>query len=288
MAASRSSLGFEPYHRPMGSRWRMSLSLDYGSAIEYNLRRTSSVLVDGEFLRLGISATRDLGDRFFVLGEVPVHGAYAGFLDGFLHWYHNLIGIKMPEREARPREAFAYQVQLPDGTTAGWSSSSLALGDVRLGGGVRYGRRVRAQTVLAISLPTATGAAGYGRGTVSVGVLNTVHLPFARRWAYDGSLGAGFTPTYGALSPVQHTAFLSASSGLRYRIWGRQSLYANLFWHSPYYHGTGLPSLDKPELSLDFGWLLATRDGEWRIGMTEDLRPSGPAIDIVFRFGRSP
>jgi hypothetical protein len=42
------------------------------------------------------------------------------------------------------------------------------------------------------------------------------------------------------------------------------------------------------ELSLDFGWLLATAGGaEWRLGMTEDLDPSGPAIDLVFRLGAS-
>jgi hypothetical protein len=87
---------------------------------------------------------------------------------------------------------------------------------------------------------------------------------------------------------MQHEVFLSASGGARYRFWGRQSLFANLFYHSPYYHDTTLPGLDRPELSLDFGWLLATKSGaDWRIGMTEDLYPAGPAIDLVFRLGRS-
>lgn len=287
LAASRSPLGFETYHRPSGPHWRTSVGLDYGSAIETAARGTSSVLVDAELLRLDLTATRDIGSRFFLLGELPLHGAYAGFLDGFLHWYHGLLGITIPEREARPREAFAYQAALPGGSAMGWSSSNLALGDVRLGGGVRYGRRVLGQTMVALTLPTATGAGGYGRGTVSASVLNTVHVPLGRRWAYGGSLSAGFTPTHGPLTAVQHTTFAAASSGLRYRIWGRQSLFANLFWHSPYYHDTGLPPLDRAELSLDFGWLVATRHGEWKIGMTEDMRPAGPAIDIVFRFGRS-
>ena len=74
----------------------------------------------------------------------------------------------------------------------------------------------------------------------------------------------------------------------RFRFWGRQSLFANVFYHSPYYRNTTLPALDRKDLELDFGWLLATKGGrEWRIGMTEDLQPSGPAIDVIFRLGAS-
>ena len=78
----------------------------------------------------------------------------------------------------------------------------------------------------------------------------------------------------------------SGSSGLRWRFWGRQSIYGNLFAHSPYYHDTAIPALDRRELSLDFGWILATRGGrEWRLGLTEDLEPGGPGVDLVFRLG---
>ena len=81
---------------------------------------------------------------------------------------------------------------------------------------------------------------------------------------------------------------MAASSGLRWRFWGRQSLYGNVFYHSPYYEDTTLPALDRQELSLDFGWILATDGaGEWRLGLTEDLEPSGPAIDLVFRLSVS-
>jgi hypothetical protein len=89
---------------------------------------------------------------------------------------------------------------------------------------------------------------------------------------------------HGVLSPYQRSVFFSASPGLRLRFWGRQALFASIFYHTPYYHGTQLPALDRRELSLDFGWLLATKHGDWKIGMTEDISPSGPAIDLVFRF----
>ena len=173
---------------------------------------------------------------------------------------------------------------LPDRVVRTRDPSDMFLGDVRLSAGLRRGPHF--QAIATVTLPTSTGPTGYGRGVVAGGVIATVRAPLAKPLVYEGSLGLGYTPTHGDLTAYQHTTFVSLSSGMRWRFWGRQSLYANLFYHSPYYHDTTLPSLDRRDLSLDFGWILATRSGrEWRIGMTEDLEPSGPAIDLVFRLG---
>lgn len=287
LATSRSALGFEPYHPADSRRWHTAVSLDYANMIESESRPSAGagVLVDAEVMRLGATVRRDLDARTFLLGEVTAGGAYAGFLDGFLDWYHRLLGITLPEREARPRNEFAYRMALPDGRFIQRDPSSFFLGDARIGVGRRFGRRVKAQSVLALSLPTSTAPAGYGRGTISASLLNTVSAPLSRSLWLEGSLSGGLTPRHGDLSEYQRIVFISASSGLRFRFWGRQSLYANLFYHSPYYHDTALPAMDRRELSLDFGWILATRSGrEWKIGMTEDMEPKGPAVDIVFRF----
>jgi hypothetical protein len=218
------------------------------------------------------------------MADASAQGSYAGFLDGFLNWYHSLIGIKLEARDERPKDSFLYRLDLPDGVPRDRRPSDLYLGDLRLSAGVRRGAHL--QAIATVTLPTATGPTGYGRGVVAAGLLTTVHAKLAEPWTYEGSLGLGYAPTHGDLADYQRTTFVSASSGLRWRFWGRQSLYANLFYHSPYYHDTTIPPLDRRELSLDFGWILATRSGrEWRIGMTEDMEPNGPAIDIVFRLG---
>lgn len=284
VAASRSGLSFEPYRDPLPGRWKFGIALDYASAIESNVLPAATYLLDTEVLRLGFGVTRDLGPKVFAVLDGHLGGAYNGFLDGFLDWYHGVLGIDIPERERRPDNDFLYAVELPDGSGAGGRPSDLFLGDIRLGLGVRATPVL--QSMVALTLPTATGPDGYGRGVVSVNLLNTVRAPVNPRLLYEGSLSAGYTPAHGALSASQREMLVAASSGLRFRFWGRQSLYGNLFFHSPYYDGTSLPSLDRRELSFDFGWVLATREGtEWRIGMTEDLEPSGPAIDLVFRLG---
>lgn len=286
-ATTRSGLRFQPYVDPAPGRWRTSVGFEYASAIEYNLAADQpSWLLDAELMRIELGVVRDLGPRTFVLAELPLLGAYDGFLDGFLEWYHGLFGIEIPERDARPKNAFAYELATPSGARVVRDRSGLFLGDVRLGLGYRWNPLL--QTVGSITLPTSIGPDGYGRGTVSVNAVTTLRAPLSSRFIYEGSIGAGFTPSEGELADFQRELFLSVTSGLRFRFWGRQSLFANFLYHSSNYEDVLLPALDRRELSLDFGWILATRGGrEWRIGMVEDLEPSGPGIDLVFRLGTS-
>ena len=76
------------------------------------------------------------------------------------------------------------------------------------------------------------------------------------------------------------------TQGLRGRVSGPLHLYANLIYHSALYHDTGTKALDSRELTIDTGGFLKFKRGpEWILGLTEDLEPSGPAIDVAFRFG---
>ncbi|MGI9040382.1 MAG: DUF3187 family protein [Gemmatimonadales bacterium] len=284
VAASRSGLSFLPYQEPRPGRWMTTFEVDYASTIEDNYSPPADYLLDSELLRLRLGLRRDLHPNAFVLLESELGGAYSGFLDGFLSWYHGVLGVDIPERDRRPTDEFLYNVELPDGPNIRGRPSDLFLGDLRVGLGVRV--RPGWQSVLAFTLPTASGPAGYGRGVVSFNLLNTLRAPLNPRLIYEGSLGVGATPAQGGLAPVQRKLMVAASSGLRFRFWGRQSVYGNLFYHSPYYRGTSLPALDRRDLSLDFGWILATRLGyEWRVGLAEDLEPGGPAVDLIFRLG---
>jgi hypothetical protein len=286
VSSARSGLYFRPFRKPVLGHWTTAIALDYASVIESNPLPQAQYILDAEIMRFSVELARDLNPRVFVALRTSVGGAYAGFMDGFLHWYHGLLGIRIPERDARPRDQFLYAITLPSGTEVRRASSNLFLEDLRLGLGIRYAPGL--QSVLSLTLPTSTAPAGYDKGVVSVGVLNTFRAPLHPRVIYEGSLSVGFTPAHGGLRQNQREVFASGSSGLRARVLGRQSLFANVFYHSPYYHDTTLPSLDRRELSLDFGWILQTRrGGEWRVGMTEDLEPGGPAVDLVFRFGRS-
>jgi hypothetical protein len=286
VSTSRSGLYYQPLRPPAPGRWITNVAVDYGSIIEVNRTSDANYILDSELLRVSLGMSRDFSQRTFLLLEASAGGAYAGFLDGFLDWYHGALGIRMSERESRPRDGFLYEITLPNGSSIQRNRSNLFLDDLRVGFGFRA--HPLFQTVLAFTLPTSTAPVGYGRGVASVNLLNTWGSVLSPRVHYEGSLGLGFTPASGSLSPLQREAFVALTSGLRVLAWGHNSLYANLFYHSPYYHNTSLPSLDRRELSLDFGWIVQRKTGaEWRLGMTEDLEPGGPGVDLVLRLGRT-
>lgn len=283
MVFSRSGLATVPYVAP-GRRWRVTALLDYASPIEYASTTSTFYLMDAELLRFELTATRQLGARTFLLAQASVNGAYNGFLDGFLEWYHDLVGLHVAAREIRPRNQFGYELDLPDGRHFTYDKSSGYLGDVRLGGGIRHSAHW--QTVLSVTLPTSTGPDGFTRGTVSANATTLLRSDFGKRFTYEGSLGVGFTPRHGPLSDLQQQTFLMVTQGLRGRVVGPLSLYTNLIYHSPLYHDMGTTELDARELTIDVGGFFKFKRGpEWILGLTEDLEPSGPAIDVAFRIG---
>ncbi|HTL06342.1 MAG TPA: DUF3187 family protein [Gemmatimonadales bacterium] len=282
IAASRSGLASQPYLEP-GRTWRIGFLTDYASLIEYADLGTRSYVLDAEVLRAELSVARNVGKHAFLIAGTSFNGSYNGFLDGFLDWYHRTTGFHVAARELRPTNEFAYEIQLP-GRDYQYHASSGYLGDLRLGAGWRHSAHW--QSTAWVTLPTSSAPKGYRRGTLSLNAGTTLRSAPARRISYEGTLGVGYTPTHGELADLEHTTFLMVTQGLRGRISGALHAYANLIYHSAYYQDTGMLSLDSRELSLDLGGMLRFRRGpEWIFGLTEDLEPSGPAIDVGFRLG---
>src|SRR5688572_11330268 len=82
VAGSRSGVYFQPVRDPAPGRWTTALSLEYGSLIEYNRLDQADYVLDSEVLRVGLTASRNVGRTAFVQLGGSVGGAYSGFLDG--------------------------------------------------------------------------------------------------------------------------------------------------------------------------------------------------------------
>lgn len=279
----RSGLATLPYFGP-DRRWHVSVLTDYGSLIEYTERQDRQYILDAEVLSTRLLVARSVGPNRFLLAETSFNGSYAGFLDGFLEWYHNFTGLRVAARDLRPKNAFLYRIQLPDRQFE-YSRSSGWIGDVRVGAGARHGQGW--QTTVWLTLPSGSGPPGYRKGVVSLNLTSMVHRDFGKRqrFTYEGTFGLGYTPRTGALSPWQRTTFFLVAQGLRARIVGPFHGYANLIYDSAYYRDTGIPELDRRELTLDAGALFRFKRGPtWLLGLIEDPA-SGPAIDVAFRIG---
>lgn len=281
---SRSALYFQPYEAP-APRWRTTLQFDWSSLVEISRPRQDQFILDAEVLRLDVTMVKDYGEGTFVLVGAGLHSATGGVMDGFYDWYHDLTGLRVPAREARPRNAFAYGGGFPDGTVRTWDQASLYLGDLRLGLGVRNTPAI--QTLVYLTIPTTTAGRGYQRGVVSANAILTGRSQLSGRFGWEGSAGFGWTPRHGELDAYQKTAFWAASSGLRFRFWGQQAMFFNGFYQTAGYRDTDLEPFDRAELTGDMGFLLRPGRGapELILALTEDLKPSGPAVDATFRIG---
>ena len=99
------------------------------------------------------------------------------------------LGIRIREREQRPLDQFLYTITLPDGIGVNRTRSNLFLRT--FGWDWESGITPNIQTLLSLTLPTSTGPDGYGKGVISVGVLNSfrtlLHPPVdlrGRLWAW--------------------------------------------------------------------------------------------------------
>jgi hypothetical protein len=284
-ALTRSPLYFQPSVPPT-SRTRLTVAFDYANIYELSYGALAGDYVqDLELSTFRLNATRDLSPTTFFTADLSLNTTWRGGLDGFLDWWHGLLGIEIPERELRPEHRFGHFIDLPNGERFE-ASPATYLGDLRVGAGVRTGPRT--QIIGTVTLPTAT-AEGYGREVPSIGVTFTAREELHPRLMVEGTMGLGVTPrTEGALREYKKTAFGTVGGGFRWRFYRQASMFGTLWWHSAYYDETGIGALDQNDFTFDFGWIFRTPGGgEWRVGMSEDPSPSGPGVDAVFKASRS-
>ena len=281
--AARSPLYAQPII-PRGGGWQVRTVLDYTNAIESERSRDRrDYLLDAELLQVDLWVTRNLSANAFVLANASLRGGYDGAFDGFLNWYHDLIGLPVPARNRRPEDTFAWEIPLPDGTVTRERPGTF-IGDVRVGGGYRAGP---VQLLGTITLPTTSAGEGWGREGVGASLHATARLLHTDRVLIEAGLAAGYTPTNGALAAYQKEQFIGGMGALRWRFWGQQALFATIWTQSPNWQGTGFDAMDGAEVTIDFGGLvkLGKNWPELQLGVTEDLYPRGPGVDVGAKIG---
>jgi len=283
---SRSALYGQSYILPhLG--WQVRFVTDYYNAVEVSQSTVANPrqsIFDAEVLQADVWATHDLTPRVFLLANLPVRGAYSGFLDGFLIWYHHLTGLSVPARDDLPRDTYQWGFVLPD-TTISRSKPGTFIGDFRAGIGLRLGR---AEVIATATVPTASiSDDGWTRHVVGTSLALVGDLVRTPRFVVDASASAGITPTEGRLAKYQRSAFASGLVSLRWRFAGQQAVFGGIWAQSSNWKETGFDAVDDAEVVTDFGFLLhlGRRWPELQLGMTQDLVPKGPAMDVGFTVG---
>jgi len=285
MATSRSGLYAPPYRDPTRG-WDQHVTFEYASAVETEFGQdgTERYLLDAELMRLQLAVSHGVWANEFVRAQWGVLGSYAGFADPALNWFHQRLGIYMRDRANRPINVYGDTLIVRDGTTITPPARALYLDGLRLELGHRYLDGL--QGLISITLPTGNGPTGYRRGTPSFNLIHTLRVDDSSHVAWEFTGALGYTPRAGELSEVENTFFGSGTLGVRIRYHGGQSVYGNVWIHSPRYHDTGLNSLDRVETTLDAGLIFRSKSGhEFHLGLTENPVVEDLGLDIVLLFG---
>jgi hypothetical protein len=283
---SRSALYAQPFLAAHPG-WQFRLVSDYYNVVEVSRSPapfTRQYLFDAEVMQADAWLTRDVSRRVFVIADLPVRGGYSGFLDQALIWYHHTTGLSVPARDELPRNEFQWGFVLPDSNISRPRPGTF-IGDVRAGAGVRLGR---AEIVGTVTLPSASvDGDGWTRHVVGTSLAVIGRLVGNSRVIVDASSSVGVTPAHGPLARYERTTFVSGMVSSRWRFAGPQAVFGTVWVQSSNWRDTGFHAIDAAEVTMDFGFLLRVKRSwpELQLGMTQDLKPDGPSMDVGFSIG---
>lgn len=278
---SRSGVMAYPYKLPSPG-WKMVVQTSYASIIEYDHNDRSRHLLDAEIARAEVALRKDIGRTVWLGGALGASSASSGQFDGFLDWYHDMIGFPMHERNIRPSNQFADTLVIKGKQIRARSTGRVSISDVRMEGGYRWSPDL--QTVMSVTLPTAPSSSLDHRGVVTVSLSQTLRGRFGDRVVMEFSGGGSYAPRTGPMSEMQRRWNAGGTFATRIRMTGGHSVYGIVFYHSAPYFNTGLATQDSGELTADFGYIFRSRSGrEVRLGLTEDIYRLDQGIDVGVR-----
>lgn len=274
---ARSPLGFAPWqHNTIG--WQLTPTAEYASSSEYYRDARRLFVLDAEFYRIGVTATRDVSSTLFVRTEASLSGMHDGFADAFFDGFHRMMRYEQNGREQRPRNDFEYVAALPDADTTHLGTASTALSRAA----VTLGRRHTSwlQSTITLDLPVHH-TWGPARGAISTA--HTVRVQPHPELTWEVSAAVAWTPRDGQLSDHQRELATAFASGATLQVARSAALYGSVMLHSGVYRDTAVPLLDRGDLSTDFGVLLRSGSGTtWRLGLVEELRYDS-GLDLIVK-----
>ena len=261
-----------------------SLYLGLSNMFEHDSSATHFIFVDMERLITAATVRWGIADGFEVGGRVTLETRSGGFLDSFVHWYHDLLGAGQANRDRYPEEAYRYV--LTDGGATTYvrvDPQGLGLEDVRLfakwqaltSADMRSALSLRAAT----RIPTRQNPVGRERSDVGLMALGRLGVG---AWYLHGMLGATTVRAASGIGPAVRDQAIFFSFAVERSL---GSSLAGIFQYqvtSPALQGFDDRELDWPLSNIIFG-LAGSWNDEWRwdVSFQEDLPADAPAIDFT-------
>lgn len=260
------------------------LWLGFSNIFEQDSSATHVVFLDAERLLSAVTVRWGVADRLEAGARITLETTGAGFLDSFVHWYHERLGFGQANRDRFPQDRYAQRVTDGGATEyVDFPSRTLALADVQLFAKWRALLAADGGSVLSLRLaarvPRRSNRIAPERADAAVVALGRIGRG---PWFLHGMTGAGWVRASPELDPVLRD--VSGFGGFAVeRSLGRSVaaiLQYQLAW--PMLEGFGHRELDWPSSNLVVG--VAGRWGEawrWDASFQEDLPADTPAIDFT-------
>lgn len=265
-------------------RFRIDAVAAYSNIFEWDISRGRALYLDLERLLSSVIVRRGLSERWEAGGRLTFETSWEGFLDGFIHGFHETFGLPNSDRERFPQYAFGQSYEDERGVLRmEVGPRRFSLDEVRLFGKWKALEAEDGSHLVSARLTTRIPAGENLRGDERTDLaLALLGRRSWDQWHLHGMAGATTLRSSPGLEPLFRDAAFFYSLAVERRLWDGGSALVQLIGSSPYLVAEGSTRLSGPPGNLVLG--LAGRAGEswrWEISFAEDVLPPSPSVDFT-------
>jgi len=237
--------------------------------------------MDLELTELDLRADTRIAPGTSVGIEVPFFRPSGGFFDSPLAWWHESLGVGNYGRDARPMNAFLYEITRNGSPVIIGVNDRSAMGDVKLTCKQALVSNGVAVSLLAnIELPTGEAKTGYGNGSLDAGLGVLADMRLGEQYKIYANLGAVFPGDLKAYQTISLSNYAYGGIGIEATWWKSVAVLAQVLVEGSPWPVTGIRQIDVPGVLLAFGARYYIHGGSIEFSLTEDPALAG-APDFI-------
>ena len=270
-------------------KWRMNVITNISNTYDITTGINEQIANDVETFRGSLIVNYGLRNNWQLSLEVPYISHNSGFLDDFIHDWHDFFHMPQNDRTKDNSDQLDVSYLSGSGTSFNLPGSESGLGDIRINGSYTRPWEDRALIFSTeLKFPTGdydklTGSGGYDF-SVGLTLNDPQSLGKYRVTLYGGLAGVFLGDIDGELAAVQNNFALAGRVGIGWQAAKIIQLKLQLDALSALYD-SDLKELGDPALQLVMGGSLTFTDDVYLdISVAEDISTS-TAADVVFQLG---
>lgn len=253
-----------------------SASLSYSSVYIVRESKEWYVGLDMEVTELNLRLKKNIMDFLEVGVDVPIASFNSGFMDSFLHSYHETFGFPDYGRGNRPDNAFLYDVRRAGAPIVDGRGGRITIGDIRFSvkKSILYGDP--AISIMGdLEFPTGDVKDGYGNGSIDAGIAMLFDKNLSEKVKTYLNIGAVFPGDLKGHETVGLNEYIYGGVGIEAYLLKNLGLLGQVFIQGSPYPKTDIPALDRTAVLLSFGGRYLFGKNSFELSFTEDPNTSG-------------